>query len=234
MAYRKRSTRRKTFKRKSYKKRPASFASSAISALSGFALNKLKSKLGLNTESHWVDTIESIVGTGSTCTAMAYPLTIPIGDSVNSRTGNSVRLTSYNAFIRISANAAAVSPTFVRVLFVKVKDVRGATIGPLTFLDSATRLTSMYNMGDSTAAQGYSVLFDKTYTINIATSDSSEAICRFTYKPLVHHLKWDSSDTTGAAGSLSDGFIRGFIMTSETGANTPNYSADHRVKFVDN
>lgn len=229
---------RTPYKKRTYTKRKArpaqSWSSMAITALSGYALNKLKSKLGLNTEKHWLDTIETNLGTSSTCTPMAYPLTIPQGDTVNTRSGSSCRLTSYTCKIRLQANAAATTPCYVRIMFVKFKETRGASPTASFFLDSSTRITSQYQMGDSANASGYSILFDRTIPINIITSDDSTKMINFKYTPLVHHLKWDSTDTTGNAANLSDGFIRGFIFTSETGANTPNYWADHRVKFVDN
>lgn len=229
--------RRTPYKKRTYRKRRAprsSFGSAALSALKGFALAKLKSKLGLNTEKKWLDTIETNVGTNSTCVAMAYALTIPQGDTVNARNGQSIRMTGYQCRIRIQANAAATTPCYVRIMFVKFKDTRGTTPASSDFLDATNRITSLYDMGDAAASIGYSVLYDRTVPINIYTSDDSTKFLVFNYTPLSHHLKWDATDTTGNVSSLQDGFIRGFIMTSETGVNTPNYFADHRVKFVDN
>lgn len=235
MAYRK-TYRRKFPSKRRYRRRPAksSLGAMAIKGLGGFALKMLKSKLGLNTEKHWLDTVETNVGTSSTCSAMTNPLVIPIGDNVNTRTGNSIRMTSYVVRGRIQANTAATTATFVRVFFVTFSQVRGSNPAAAAFLDSTSRITSQYNMGDSASASGYKVLYDRTFKIEISGQTGDLAHFNFVFNPLSYHINWDSSDTTGAVASLSSNQIRGYIMTSETGANTPNYWADHRVKFVDN
>lgn len=228
--------RKKTYRKKRYTKRKpsTSYGTIALNALKGYALNKLKSRLGLNTESHWVDTVETNIGTGSTLSVMANPLVIPMGDTVNTRTGSSVRLTSMVVRCRIQANTAATTGTFVRVIFARIKDIRGTGFPAANILDDTQRITSHYNMGDRADAIGYTILFDKTFKIEINGQTGDIAQFMFKYKPTVHHLKWISTDTTGALTNLMSDQVRGFIMTSETGANTPNYWADYRVKFVDN
>jgi len=210
------------------------FAKSFAEPSAQLATAYLKKALGLNTETKWVDTVETNTGTNSSAQALANPLLIPQGDTANSRNGDSVRLTSYTCRLRIMANTAATTPTFVRIIFVKFKDSRGEQPGASQFLDSASRITSFYNMGDTILSTGYTILFDKTIPINISSSDDSTKMVTFNYKPLQHHLKWLATDTSGAITNLMDGYVRGYIMTSETGSNTPNYWADHRVKFVDN
>jgi len=208
----------------------------ALATISGFALTKLKQKLGLNTESHWLDTVETNVATTSSALTMAYPYVIPIGDTVNSRTGRSVRVTSYKVRGRIQANTAATSGCLVRILFVKWKDIRGRSTGLIgsDFLDDPARITTQYNMGDTADATGYTVLYDKTFSISINGQDGDTHQFNFIYKAPNFHLQWESTDTTGAQASLMSDTVRGYIYTSEAGANTPNYWCDHRCRFVDN
>lgn len=230
---------KKSYKRRVYRRKtPAPWykkpAAMAVGALGGVALSVLKSKLGLNTEKHWLDTLETNVATASTAQVMANPLVIPIGDTVNTRSGNTVRLTSLVCKGRIQANTAATTGCLVRVLIVHYKYPHGSTVGVGNILDQTARITSPYNMGDSATSGDYKVLYDKTFRIAVNGQTGDVANFNFTYRPLKHHLKWDSSDTTGALTSLIDGQVRGIIMTSETGANPPNYWCDWRVKFVDN
>lgn len=210
------------------------FAKALAGPTGDIASAYFKKALGLNTEKHWLDTVETNVGTSSTCTAMANPLVVPVGDTVNTRTGQSIRLTNYQVKGRIQANTAATTATFVRVIFVSFKDVRGGNYAGSAFLDSTSRITSQYNMGDSASAGGYRILYDKTFKIEVSGQTGDIHTFKFNFSPLQYHLKWDSSDTTGVVSSLIDNQVRGFIFTSETGANTPNYWADHRIKFVDN
>jgi len=208
--------------------------SEVVSALGGYALAKLKAKLGLNTETKYVDTVETNIGTSSTCGTLAYALTIPQGTTNATRAGASCRLTSYTMVMRVVANTAALVNTLVRVIMVRWKDSRGASITATSLLDDSTRITSLYNLGGTANAIGYTVLYDETFPINIDNVDGAQKVITFKYTPLSHHLLWTDADTTGVIGNLQDGLIRGYIMTSETGANTPNYWSDTRVEYVDN
>jgi len=202
--------------------------------MSAGAVVLLKKKLGLNTEKHWLDTLETNVATASTASVMANPMVIPQGDTVNTRNGNTVRMTSLVLKGRIQANTAATAGCLVRVLVVKYNYIHGTTVGVGNVLDQTARITSPYNMGDSATSGNYSVLYDRTFKISVSGQENDTVMFAFTYRPTNHHIKWESSDTTGALSSMINGQVRGIIMTSETGANPPNYWADWRVKFVDN
>jgi len=86
---------------------------SIVSAMSAGAVVLLKKKLGLNTEKHWLDTLETNVATASTASVMANPMVIPQGDTVNTRNGNTVRMTSLVLKGRIQANTAATAGCLV-------------------------------------------------------------------------------------------------------------------------
>jgi len=208
----------------------------ALSSLTDAGVTYLRAKLGLNTETHWIDTIQSNVATTNTALSMSYPFLIPVGDSANQRNGSQVRATSYIVSGRIQANTAATAGCLVRIIFVRFNDVRGrgSALDGTDFLDDPTRITSMYNMGDTADAFGYSILYDRMYSISVSGQDGDTHRFKFSYSPMNWHLKWLTSNTDGAQGDLQSDIVKGFIYTSETGANTPNFWADHRVKFVDN
>lgn len=227
-------SKRKYKKRKCNCKKTKYTTEGSLLHLGGKGIKLLKGMLGLNTQMNWLDTIETNIGIGSTCAAIANPLVIPIGDSCNTRTGNQVRLVSYRCKGRIQANTAATTGCLVRLFFVRFSDVRGGNPAAASFLDSTSRITTNYQMGDNTNAAGYSVVYDRTFAIPINGQTGDVQYFEFNFNPIGFTLKWDSSDTTGAITSLLTNQIRGYIMTSETGANTPNYWADHRVRFVDN
>jgi len=212
----------------------SSAGQAVVSALSAGAVIALKSKLGLNTEKHWFDVVESNVATNATCGTLAYPTPIIQDDTVNGRNGSKVRMTSYTVSGRINANTAATTGCLVRVFIVKWKNTRGTTPTAAAFLDSDSRITSPYNMGDAVSSTGYTVLYDRTFKIAPPGQTGDRATFHFKYNPRNHHLEWTSANTDGANTALQDGYIRGYIMTDETGANTANYWANHRVKFVDN
>jgi len=229
-AYNKRPTRR--YRR--YKKPSSSLTKTAISGLGGLALTLLKAKLGLNTEKHWLDTVETNVATSATCSTMAYAQGIPVDDTVNGRNGAKVRMTSYTCNGRISSNTAATTGALVRVMFVSFRQTRGSSPTSGAFLDSNTRITSPYNMGDAVSSTGFKVLYDKTFKLAPPGNEGDRATFNFHYRSIRHMLEWTTANTDGVDSAMQDGYVRGFIMTDETGANTPNYWANHRVKFVDN
>jgi len=110
--------------------------------MSAGAVVLLKKKLGLNTEKHWLDTLETNVATASTASVMANPMVIPQGDTVNTRNGNTVRMTSLVLKGRIQANTAATAGCLVRVLVVKYNYIHGTTVGVGNVLDQTARITS--------------------------------------------------------------------------------------------
>lgn len=225
MTYRRRNYRKK----RTYRKSKVT-DSQALLHLGSRGIQILKRMLGLNTEQHWVDTVETAVALTTTAADMAYALTIPVDDTANGRNGLTVRLTSYTCTINIRAGTVG---NTTRVLFVKYKDTRGTTPTSAACLDAPTRITSPYNMGDAVAASGYTVLFDRSYALAAAGQDGDRKIVKFKYTPLNHHLSWTSANTTGVASAMSDGYIIGYIYTDNVGTSA-DYSANHRIKFVDN
>lgn len=225
--------RRKTYSRKrTYRRRRprASIGSMALSAIKGYALSKLKQKLGLNTEKHWVDTLETAVTLTTSAADMAYAFLIPQDDTVNGRNGQTVRLVSYNCVINLNSGTAG---NQTRIIFVRWRNTRGATPSGTNLLDAPARITSPFNMGDTVSSTGFTVLFDKTYALAATGQDGDRKIIRFSYRPRAHHLTWTSSNTTGVASALTDGYVIGYIYTDNI-ATSAGYSANHRIKFVDN
>lgn len=232
-----RTAKKKTYKKKAYKPRSnwkSNIAKAAATGLAGYGLKLLKNKLGLNTETHWVDTLDTSTSISSTMTNITNPLVIPIGDTVNTRTGNGIRVTSWHFNIRIQANAAAIAGNFVRLILYNQKIVRGSALLPNDLMDSTTRVTSAYNMGDSVNSVGYNILYDKTVKLSPSGQDGDIVHLDYVWTPLNWHVEWTAGDTAGTLANVVQGVFRACIMTSEPTANTPNFWCDQRVKFVDN
>jgi len=226
---------KKSYKKKSYKKKaPQDNLAVRVAKTAGhYGLKILKNKLGLNTEQHFVDVLDTAATATTTLSAMGYPLTIPIGDNVNSRTGSSIRIQSYRVKGFIKANAAMTVGCLVRIVFTRNANTRGTTVIASAFMDSNTRVTSFYNRGDSINATGYSILYDKTFFVGTWGSEHDNVQFEFDYTPTEHHVKFDNSGTAGGVAETIDGYLRGWIMSTET-VNFPVYTADHRLTFVDN
>jgi len=235
MAYSKRPAygKKRTYRKKTYKRKPkSSFASAAISAISGFALKKLKNRLGLNTESKYLDTTVASTAIDTTFTGISTALTIPQGNTTNTRSGNNCRMTCYNMRLSLKQNSAATVGCRVRLIgYVQPRmQTAGAIFNANDILEDHTAsLDTPYDMNTN----GYNIIYDKTFDLPAPTSEGANKTITFIYKPLAHEVEWNDADTTGSAANLLRGNLR-FLIADDAAASHPTYSAYTRVKFVDN
>lgn len=231
MAYKRRSNRRKSRKPKS--KSSSSLAKAVAIGLTGVALTLLKHKLGLNTETKYLDTPVASTSITTTCTGVSIPIAIPQGNTTNTRNGDGLRITSYKLSMLLNANSAATRTTMVRILIVKFRDSRGATMASDVFLDEPTNVNSFLNMGNTVSGGGYTILRDVTIPLEATSTEGNQRMFKFSWKPKNHHVKWTDADTTGASNNIITGLFSAFIFCNN-GTNIPTYSAQQRVRFVDN
>lgn len=233
MAFRKSYAKKRTFKKRTYRRKPkSSFAAAAVSAISGFALKKLKNRLGLNTESKYLDTVQTSTALDTTFTGLSTSITIPQGNTTNTRSGNNCRMSCLNMRLSLKQNSSATVGCRVRLVgFVQPRmQTAGAIFNANDILeDSTASLDTPYDMNTN----GYNIIYDKTYDLPAPTSEGANKTITFIYKPLAHEIEWNDSDTTGSAANLLRGNIR-FLIACDAAASFPTFSAYTRVKFVDN
>lgn len=223
---------RRYYKTKSYAgKSVYKFAKEMAQPGAQLAVSYLKSKLGLNTERHWLDTVESEFNPTTTLAAGGYALTIPQGDTSNDRNGSGVRLVSYeiNGYVRSSHLATTAGS--VRLIVVGQKVTNGNIIAASEVLDVTTNITSPYNMD----TEGYTILYDNTFDMLGYGSNANQKNFHISV-PIGNnwHLKWTDADTTGAAANVQKGYIRMFYMYQGFATTAPILSLYTRVKWVDN
>jgi len=226
MAY----TRKRRPAKRTYRKKKSSGITTgkAFAHLGGRALKILKSQLGLNTESKYLDTVTSTTCGAATLTAFQNPIIIPQGLTTVTRIGDSLRLTRMNIRGFITHNAADTAGQLVRILITYQPKSPGASI-----LAASDMLQDVTNVNSPLAQNlsGLTVLWDKTFM----TSTNVNPIQTFKYKyaPLNHHIRWGTGDTTGAQAALEEGCIRIFTL-SHNGVNTDSCAMYTRVYYVDN
>lgn len=219
-----RSAAKKTYKRKS----TTNYGAAALNAIKGFALKKLKQKLGLNTESKFFDaTISGQVATTTLALACDPHDLLAQGNTTSTRNGDSVRLTHFRMKGHVTHNTLDAAATQTRILVTYQPEAPGASI-----LAAASMLqnTSLINSPYAQNLAGLVVLYDE-----ILITDAQDTVARFEfdYHPLDHHLRWTTGDTTGAAANMNRGPMKVFIMTTSA-SNAPNVTAYIRSYFVDN
>lgn len=225
-----RSKKYKKYK-KSYKakgKTVGGYIDKGISTISKYGLRILKNKLGLNTESKFLDiattgTFASTLGLGADLIdGIAQGLT-PI-----TRTGDTIRVTHVNLCMKIVHNTSNAYSCASRVIITyQPKSPATTQLGSSAVLTTTTNICSPYSMNLS----GLNILFDKTYI----TSFSNDMTCIFNWKynPTNHHARWTIADTTGAAANLEEGALKLHLMDDQgTYHNTWQFFA--RVYYVDN
>lgn len=221
---------KKNYKRKSYKKQICyKPQQSILGNVSRIGIKVLKSKLGLNTETKFVDTAQS-----GTCTSslvgMNFPAVIAQGDTPITREGAGVRLVRWSANIIVSSDATATTSQLVRIVcFKQPKGLTGTQITPTNVMQTVSDIKSFFNMN----TEGYNVFYDKTIVVDPISVGTSQKLVEIRYAPLQHELKWTNANTDGAVADVTAGFFMCAIMC-QSGTTPPTFAVSHRVYFVDN
>jgi hypothetical protein len=238
-----RSTRgraRRVVRRSRPYKAKSSVTQQVFSALTGAALNRLKSKLGLNTELKFVDTPTTtfvLSSAGLVPYAAVTTTPIPQGDSVNQRNGAGFRLTRFHVKGCLYNDTANTIPARVRVIWVNWgKNTAGAAS---TILQIPTDINSAIN---TDPAVPFKVVSDKMYHVGVQPAGGlqSGAIpayqeMDFLYEPLSHHVRWTDADTIGGPLNMIEGQFAQYVMCDAFSVGTPPFIKQYqRIEFVDN
>lgn len=187
----------------------------------------LKTRLGLNTETKYIDTDTSQLST-ATLAVLQNPLVIPQGDTKSSRDGNSCRITNVNTRFLIDCTSNPTVPAMVRILAVYTPKVNGDFPTPTEILTDNTDILSHYTKN----RVGYSIVYDKTFIL--AGFQNPYRKSKKIHKVLDHQLVWDASDTTGSRSNLLRGDYVYYVMSKVGSGVHPTITANSRVNFVDN
>jgi len=204
MAYGNRK-RRFTAKRRPTKRRAtrtASMGAQALALIKGYALTKLKQRLGLNTESKYVDTAGTTTATTTLTSRIASP-TIPQGSTVGQRNGAGVRVTRVDQRICVEAAAAATKGCQIRVITVRHRH-NGAP-GPTDILQTSTDISSPLH--NNLAANHIELISDQTYTLGHATAPNSTILIENSFSRPNWQMEWTDADPTGVPGNLINGAL---------------------------
>lgn len=226
------STRRRTYstkKRPVKRARPTSYGTLAVNAIKGWALTKLKQKLGLNTEEKFVDVNGTTTATSTLTQRIAF-CTVPQGITDETRIGNGFRITRVHTCIHITAASAQTLPTVVRIIQVRNK----ASAAPLVarILEDTTRSTSPYN--SEMSALNIEVLYDRSVTITPKSGGGSSAVVEWTHQRANDQVVYPTSDTTGLPADVTSGAIATFWMLDLNFDVSPVFQATSRYYYVDN
>jgi len=224
------------YRRKAYsnKKRPVrragtSYGTMAVNAIKGWALTKLKQKLGLNTEEKFVDVNSTTTATSTLTQRIAFA-TVPQGLTDETRVGNGYRITRVHTTLHITAASAATLPAIVRVIQVRNR-ASGAPINT-RILEDTTRSTSPYN--SEMKALNIDVLYDRTVLVNPKTAGGCSAVLEWTHQAANDQVVYPTTDTTGLPADVTSGAIATFWMLANSFDVAPVFEGTSRYYYVDN
>jgi len=230
---------KKTTARKRVPAPTKSLATQVVSAIGGYALKRLKQKLGLNTETKY-NTVATTTFTPTTTLVKQLDIltssAIPQDDTAQGRDGQSVRVTRWHLKGTLDNGAANLLTTRVRIIICRLKSVAlgGSSIIVGDVLERTTDINSPHLI-DQTADIQY--LYDRTFFFDPSAQGGTPQTINWEYdwKPLSHHLRWTASDTTGVVGDLLEGIVSVFMMSDAfTASNAPTLNIARELYWVDN
>jgi hypothetical protein len=207
------------------------------------AIEKLKVRLGLNTEEKYADSY-NISATSTTPVVLSTSCTTAIAQGLtdNTREGSTVRATKHSWKGTIYNGAANTNVgTIVRVVATRWKPTSGANISSNVddVLEGATTSGIVSTLSAPTEHPVYEnhIFFDRTFALG-ATADFSQAnvhCFEFSYSPDDFHLAWTTADTAGTtANSIGDMVTMIICCSGATASNFPSVATYQRVEYVDN
>jgi hypothetical protein len=228
------------------KRTPLQVASASfVDQLGKAAVDKLKTKLGLNTEVKSIDYSTSAALT-STLAMLTTESSNPItqGDSDSQREGSTCRVTRFDIRGCVVNGAANLDPnTMVRIVGVRFTPVPG------NFVSNATAFASVLANGGAggfpellsptTLRQDQSykntVIFDESFALGPTGTFPTGQFFRKDYHPDDLHLEWIASDTAGTlTNAIGEHIVFYGLASQATASNFPVVKLSQRVYYVDN
>lgn len=207
--------------------------------VAGMTVSGVKSLLGLNTETKFVDTNTATNTTALTTTLANTGISnvrtaIPQGDTSSNRNGNGVRMVSWKFFGDIYNFSGNLVPSIVRIIIVNWHKVAYADSSAAYILQSQTDIHSLRNTDPQAR---FTILSDKKYFLKPSSTGQNTQIqpWNFVYRPQSHHMRWTDADTAGANTNMLEGYISVYAFTDNfTASNPPTIQCYSRVEYVDN
>jgi hypothetical protein len=177
----------------------------------------------INTEIHYLDTVQNTVNVSSTPTFVLLN-GMQLGDTSITRTGQSIKMDALDFNVYLVGNSTAGSVT-CRIMVVLDKQPNGAIFSIGSLLNAATS-TSMYTVGGQLR---FHVVFDQSW----ALSTGGPLTCQFSKRcQLGNHVEYN----TGNAGDITDINSNSLylVFLSDQGTNFPIMYSYWRLWFIDN
>ncbi len=164
------------------------------------------------------------VATGTTA-LVTQVMDIGQGDTAVTREGNSVLLKSIMVNTRITRNPAATTSTVCRLILLIWDDEDVPVVGDVLDGTASFAVDAPLNIV-GTQAHRFKILADEKFVL---TSGDDVALTSIGNFNMMVHTRWTSG--TATAVSMGHPYL---IQVSSDGANSPTFTSEMRVRFIDN
>lgn len=203
------------------------------------SLTMLKNKLGLNTETKFLDTDLSAAPatTALTLTQFLTPTQTLIAQGLTTKTrnGDQIRMTRFRVQGQvINGPANIVQNTTVRIIGVNWGTSPASVVSISDVLEATSTMESLYAMDPP---HSHTIIYDKMFPLGPTGNFALPNVYNwsFDYKPMAHHIKWNEGDTAGTEANILRGYVVFYAICSAfTAANAPTITTYSRIEFVDN
>lgn len=178
----------------------------------------------VNTEFDYKDTAATVNPAAAGALVLLNGLTQ--GDTASSRTGNSIRMKSYDMRWFVNNNSSA-GQTEVRVMLVLDKQSNGVTPSVTDILATNT-VVSPRNLDNR---KRFKVIMDRNYAISTAGPSSRYDSAHF--KNIQTHVAYYNSSNAGTVADISTNALY-LLYLSDQATNTPGLQYYFRLRFIDN
>lgn len=206
-------------------------AGDAVGKMGQAAIERLKERLGLNTEvKQFFDNYPSTALTASFAAKLDVPA-IAEGTTDLTRNGSSIRVTRTSIRGVVRPNATDTSARLVRVVAVYNPWPNGTPTAIAQLFNNTGAIDSVYSA--DLDATDIVVIYDQTFNVGPAIQALSNHAIHIEDSRLEHHMVWKSSDTAGTSSNLLQGGISVFAI-EDAGANFATIELHRVTEFVDN
>lgn len=223
---------RRKYAKKSKKMTVRRAAGQLLDVSSRQGVKYLKRKLGLNTETKFVDTLTSGSIT-TTLTLLQNPMVIPQGDTEASRDGSNLRCTSVISNMTVNSVLDTNSNILVRIIavYTPLTNANVPAVGDV--LTGISNIRSHYSRNFS----GYNIVFDKTFRMSGSVTSATQPqtiFFKLRQAILDHQCEWEKADTTGARTAMVRGDYAIYGIQEGATVSNPAFNLYSRTSFVDN
>ncbi len=199
-------------------------------SMSNAALQRLRDRLGLNTEENYVDMALTTTFTSTFASKTTTPA-IAQGTGIGSRVGASIRLTRIELRVCIAPAPTQTASSVCRLIMTRNRET--GTASAANTVQTTTDVSSPLN--HQFTDLGLELLLDEAFPVGLAANGAVWFKRVITDRQMPDmHMIWPDSDSAGTSGALNEGAINLWGAVDAVNTASPIITGRLRLCYVDN